>query len=516
MSTLLHAPASSLPAPPPASASIVVRAERLTKSFGGAAVLRGLDLELRQGEVVLLRGENGSGKTTLLNILTGNVEPDSGIVQYAVDDTPRTFRFPRRWWQGCNPFDHFTPEFVAQESVARAWQDTRLFQSLTLRENVMTARTGQPGENPFMALCAPWRIAPRESEISREADALLARLGLQGRETSSGDRISMGQAKRVAIARTVASGARVLFLDEPLAGLDAAGIAEVVRMLHSLAEDHRITMVLVEHILSQHHLSGLVTSEWLLEDGVIRCSMPEPRAEDAAGDAAALLRRELWFQRLSATAASVRQEPLSGGAWLMRLMPSAERTTPPVLEVSDLVVRRGSRPVMGFGGVRGLDLTVHAGEIAILLAPNGWGKTSLLGAVTGLLRPDRGQVTMHGRRIDGMPTWRRVRAGLQLLPSANFAFPSLTVAENVSLAAAGATLALPSRLLGRRASSLSGGEMQRLGLRQQAARTVDGAVRLFDEPFAMLDETGVRDALPVLRPSPDGGVLIAMPSPLTE
>ena len=89
-------------------APVMLRAEGLKKRFGGQVVLDGVDLELRRGEVVLLRGENGSGKTTLLNILTGNLEPDAGTIHYLADDSPRSYHFPRRWWQELNPFDHFT------------------------------------------------------------------------------------------------------------------------------------------------------------------------------------------------------------------------------------------------------------------------------------------------------------------------------------------------------------------------------------------------------------------------
>nr|VFK16001.1 MAG: ABC transporter [Candidatus Kentron sp. LPFa] len=80
-----------------------------------------LDLELSQGEVALLRGEHGSGKTTLLNILTGNIDLDAGTGHYLTGKTPRTYRFPRGWWQDINPFDYFTPEFVAREGVSRIW-----------------------------------------------------------------------------------------------------------------------------------------------------------------------------------------------------------------------------------------------------------------------------------------------------------------------------------------------------------------------------------------------------------
>ena len=140
----------------------LLRAEGLKIAFGGQVVLDGVDLELRPGEVVLLRGENGSGKTTLLNILTGCLEPDAGTIHYRVDNTPRSYSFPRRWWQELNPFDHFTPEFVVREGIGRTWQDIRLFGSQSLADNIALAQPNHPGENPIFAVFTPNRSARHE------------------------------------------------------------------------------------------------------------------------------------------------------------------------------------------------------------------------------------------------------------------------------------------------------------------------------------------------------------------
>jgi ABC-type branched-subunit amino acid transport system ATPase component len=161
------------------SARALLAARGLRKTFGGQVVLDGVDLHLREGEVVLLRGENGSGKTTLLNILTGSLEPDAGTIVYSADDTPRTYCFPRRWWQELNPWDHFRPEFVAMEGMGRTWQDVRLFQAQSLRDNIAVATPGQPGENPVLAIFAPGRVRRTEREICEKADAMLARLRRQ-------------------------------------------------------------------------------------------------------------------------------------------------------------------------------------------------------------------------------------------------------------------------------------------------------------------------------------------------
>ncbi|MEW8052322.1 MAG: ATP-binding cassette domain-containing protein, partial [Candidatus Thiodiazotropha sp.] len=133
-----------------------MRAGGLRKSFGGQVVLNGADFELHEGQVVLLRGANGSGKTTLLNMLTGHIEPDAGTIELRTNGAIEHFRFPRKWWQELNPWDHFLPERVARAGVGRSWQDTRLFSTLTLCDNIVVAGPeDRHGHNPVHILFSP-------------------------------------------------------------------------------------------------------------------------------------------------------------------------------------------------------------------------------------------------------------------------------------------------------------------------------------------------------------------------
>lgn len=470
-----------LPAP------VLLRAAGLHKAFVGQVVLDGLDLELRQGEVVLLRGENGSGKTTLLNILTGNLEPDAGTIQYLADNTPRTYRFPRRWWEELNPFDHFTPEFVAREGVGRTWQDVRLFGAQSVRDNIAVAEPGHPGENPLLALLAPGLSARKEAQLNLQADAILARLGLATREESSADRISLGQSKRVAIARAFAAGARILFLDEPLAGLDRQGVVDVVRLLATLVADHEVTLVIVEHIFNQPHLRDVVTTDWLLENGRLsrngRGVGHFGRPEERGG-------RPAWFHLLATDDAEIIDEPLPRGALLTRIRRADRVTRPPVpvLEIRDLVVKRGARSVIGLdedGTEAGFNLTLFEGEIAVLQAPNGWGKSTLVAAMAGLTPIARGTARAGGRLLNDVQPWVRSNLGLVALLSGGHRFKSLTVRDVLMLGrgSRGRSVELDPQ---RRCGSLSGGESQRLA----CAALPGGLVRLFDEPFAGLDRMG--------------------------
>lgn len=473
---------------------VLLRAEGLKKRFGGQVVLDGVDLELRQGEVVLLRGENGSGKTTLLNILTGNLEPDAGTIHYQADDTPRTYRFPRRWWQELNPFDHFTPEFVAKEGVSRTWQDIRLFNSQSLRDNIAVAESGHPGENPLWALFLPKQSADTEAKLNREADAMLERLGLQGREDSSADKISLGQSKRVAIARAVAAGARILFLDEPLAGLDRKGAGDVIELLRALVLEHEVTLVLVEHVLNQPYLKCLITKDWILDQG--RIELEESGARESAvgtpppGQPSF---RPYWLLKLAGEGAEIIDEPLARGALLTRIRPVVAGHRP-LLEIRGLVVRRGKRAVLGIdedGNAPGFTLTLHEGEIAILQAPNGWGKTTLLAAVAGLAQCERGEIMLAGQRMNGRPPWTRVLLGLRTLAAEGQGFSTLRVREALRLSASEAADRIPAAWQARTCDSLSGGEKRRLAL----ASMPKAIAAVFDEPFNALDGKNVYDAI---------------------
>ena len=488
-----------------APSPVLLRAEGLRMSFGGHFVLDGVDMEIRKGEVVLLRGENGSGKTTLINILTGNLEPDAGSIHYLANGTPRSYRFPRRWWQELNPFDHFAPEFVAREGVGRNWQDVRLFGSQSLRANICVAEADNPGENPLRALFSPSSVARCEHDNSRKADAILARLGLAGREESSADMVSLGQSKRVAIARAVAAGARILFLDEPLAGLDQQGIADVLALLRWLVSEHNTTLVIVEHIFNQHHLKGLVTTDWLLTKGTIQRGKSDgmkivdsrPFLTSSFGS---LIQRPAWFDLLIGEDAEVVDEFLPHGVLLTRIRRPGFFTNPPkpVLEIRNLIVKRGSRSVIGLdenGNQTGFSLTLYEGETTILQAPNGWGKSTLFAAICGLIKYDQGEIILQGQSLDGLPTWDRARKGLCALPSDHHTFPSLRAREVLKLAGYQGIANELGPLANRVCSSLSGGENQRVSLLSQMGNTLCPIVRMFDEPFTALDEMRTRSII---------------------
>ena len=508
MVSLAGSEASQGSIPSQVAEEVVLRACGLRKAFGGQVVLADVSVKLHRGEVVLLRGDNGSGKTTLLNILTGNFEPDAGWIALFEDGAGERFAFPRRWWLELNPFDHFTPERMATGNVGRTWQDIRLFSTQDLRDNLALAMPGQLGEKPLWAVLRRSSVRRQEATNLAAAEAMLASLGLAGRERSSAGRISLGQSKRVAIARAVRAGAKILFLDEPLAGLDVEGIEQVLGLLETLARDQNITLVIVEHVFHIPRLLDLVNTVWTLTSGHVTIQKPsEVRASlGHTGDGG--LRK--WLTELAGPGGDVSDREFTGGAVLTTVVPAGRLPGKTVLKVDELVVHRGDRLIVGYGRtglIDGLTFSLREGELAILQAPNGWGKTTLLQAVAGLLPIRRGKILLDGSPIHALPPWVRACQGLSFLQSQDHVFLSLTVKESLELA--GVQTNGLDRLLGRRVADLSGGEKRRVALRTSCAP--GKRCLLLDEPFSMLDREGVRDMKQGFLQHPRAAMLMAIP-----
>ncbi len=489
---------------------VIVRVRGLRKSFGGQEVLKGVDADLLEGEVVLLDGPNGAGKTTLLNILTGNIQPDAGRIELLTNGVREIFVFPRHWWQDLNPMDHFLPERVAREGVGRSWQDTRLFGSVKLGDNISVATPRHPGESLFNILFRPCRVSRAEAAANAGAAALLEALGIDSGVRSSADMISLGQTKRVAIARAVSAGGKILFLDEPLAGLDAAGIEAVLDLLRQLAREHRVTMVIIEHVWNARHILAFANRIWTLQDGKVITEAPNSRNATSGGPAS----MEVLVKGLALAEA----HELPRGARLSIYRRPGVPPDKPVLEARDLVVRRGRRLVIGElsldGAIRkGLNLLLRAGDLAILGAPNGWGKTTLFEALAGVLPVAHGSVHLLGKDMTTARPWDRSRVGLHLLRANNRVFSSLTVDETFALSDHGVLPASLSPLRSQHMQQLSGGEQQMVCLGQMAASRK--RIYLLDEPFSALDGQRVGDMFGVIRElahREKTAVLIAMPA----
>ena len=420
---------------------------RITKSFGGARALRGVDFELRAGEVHALLGENGAGKSTLIRIITGAHRPDGGTV--AVEGRP------------AGPLD---PRAAQRLGIACIYQQPALFPDLSVAEN-LALRLESGG--PLRRLDWPAR--------HRRATALLERIGARIDPRREVRELSMPEQQLVEIACALGAGARIVIMDEPTASLTQAE----QRRLHAVVRELRAQgagVVYITHRLEE--IFALADRVTVLRDGESVGTRP----------LAGLTEPEL-----------IR---LMVGREVAQPYPPAER--PPgeaVLRVRGL----GRRDA----GVRDVSFDLHAGEILGLAGLVGAGRTELARILFGLTPADAGTLELLGRPVRPRSPREAVQLGLAYVPEdrrRHGVILDLPVAHNTALAshrrlfpggwlraAAESRLAedfirdLGIRCAGPAAAggSLSGGNQQKVALARWLA--TGPRVLLLDEPTQGVD-----------------------------
>ena len=208
---------------------MLLRAEDLSKRFGGVTALETVDLEIERGAVHAVIGPNGAGKTTLLNLLSGVYRPDGGEIRLEGEDL--TGRPPH--------------EFAAA-GVSRTFQNLQVFFNMTVLENVMAGRWLHERCSLACALLRLPSLARAERACRETARALLDDVGLARWADARADSLPYGALKRLEIARALAAEPRLLLLDEPAAGLNPNETREIDELIRRIAA-RGITVVLVEH-----------------------------------------------------------------------------------------------------------------------------------------------------------------------------------------------------------------------------------------------------------------------------
>jgi branched-chain amino acid transport system permease protein len=215
----------------PVPQGVVLDVRDVSKSFGGIKAVDGLSMQLQGGKITALIGANGAGKTTVFNLLTGQLSLDSGEV----------------FLNGQN-ITGLRPDQIANLGMVRTFQDVRLFDGMTVLDNVMMGVPGQPGEHlgPLFGRMALTRAKEREARAS--ASRWLEFVGLEDFARVRVEALGYGQQKLVSLARILATDARVLLLDEPASGIDYQFLDEMLDVISQLREEGR-TVCIVEHNL---------------------------------------------------------------------------------------------------------------------------------------------------------------------------------------------------------------------------------------------------------------------------
>ncbi len=220
------APAPTVPAVP-----AVMRAEHLTKEFGGLVAVDDVTLDVPEHGIVSLIGPNGAGKTTLFNMLTGLYKPTSGRILLGERDVTRS-----------------RPDKITGLGVARTFQNIRLFGAMTAVENVMIGRHARMRATVFGSIMRPPWVRREERQARERAGELLAYVGLRERVFDQiASHLSYGDQRRVEIARALASDPTLLLLDEPTAGMNPQESGALTDFMRKLRDELELTILLIEH-----------------------------------------------------------------------------------------------------------------------------------------------------------------------------------------------------------------------------------------------------------------------------
>jgi ABC-type branched-subunit amino acid transport system ATPase component len=210
----------------------MIEVSHIGKTFDGIIALDDVEFTIEKGKITALIGPNGAGKTTIFNIITGFMKPDNGQVKYKNKD-----------------ITNLSPYRIANLGIARTFQVIRIFEGLSVLDNVLLSFRGQPGEKLVNLYFNSTSFRRREREISKEAMELLNFVNLIDKRHYYTSKLSYGEQKLLSLVMCLATGADILLLDEPVAGVDLEMFDRILTLLEGLVEDKQKTVCFIEHYM---------------------------------------------------------------------------------------------------------------------------------------------------------------------------------------------------------------------------------------------------------------------------
>ena len=211
------------------SNKVLLQVKNLKVAYGGIQAVKGVDFEVREGELVSLIGSNGAGKTTFFNVITGLYTPDSGTFELAG-----------------KPYEPTAVHQVAKAGIARTFQNIRLFAEMTALENVMVGRHIRTKSGLLGAVLRTKGFKAEEAAIAKRAQELLDYVGIGKFADYKARTLSYGDQRRLEIARALATDPQLIALDEPAAGMNATEKVQLRELIDRIRNDNR-TILLIEH-----------------------------------------------------------------------------------------------------------------------------------------------------------------------------------------------------------------------------------------------------------------------------
>ena len=228
----------------------LLKAEKLSKVFGGLKAVSKFEMEINEGELIGLIGPNGAGKTTAFNLLTGVYVPTTGTIE-----------FDGKNMVGLKPYK------ITQSGVARTFQNIRLFSELSVLDNVKIAYHSHVKYGVLESVFRLGRYFKEEDEIEQKAIEFLKIFKLDDKKDEIAKNLPYGEQRRVEIARALAAKPKLLLLDEPAAGMNPQETQELMEMIRWIRDEFALTILLIEHDMGL--VMGVCERIYVLEYGSI-------------------------------------------------------------------------------------------------------------------------------------------------------------------------------------------------------------------------------------------------------
>jgi erythritol transport system ATP-binding protein len=431
---------------------VVLAARNIAKSYSGIQALKGVNFDIRRGQVTTLFGENGAGKSTLMKILSGVVQPTSGEI--LLDGKPIVFS---------------STTDARNHGISIIHQELSLAPNLSVRDNIFMGRE----------IIGPMGVDFAEEE--RQVRELLKELEEDIDPLTPVEELRLGQQQIVEIARALSVDSRILIMDEPTSALSAAEVEVLFRVIRDLTA-RGVSIVYISHHLEE--ALQITDHAVVLRDGSMTASAPRSEIDLA------------WVVR-----------NMVGENYELGSPPSGYDFGPVVLSVRNLVVPDPAGG--GYNVVDHMSLDVRAGEIVCIYGLMGAGRTELLETIAGRLAATSGEIVLDGKEVSHLSIGERIARGLALVPEdrqRDGLVQTMSVGQNLSLASIMeftrgifTSLKLERALIDKSIrdvtvktdgpdaaiGSLSGGNQQKVVIGKMLA--TDPKVILLDEPSRGID-----------------------------